>query len=249
MAENILPYNPIAHVKPPKIAKHQVKKVQALTPEQQIDLLGAAKAYSEKLNDPRWHMMILILIETGVRKGELCALQWKHVDLDNRCINVSQSIDWSYGETKGRIKSTKTEAGERTVYLDDHFCGQLKSYLTWVKEKCLQIGRLQSPDDFVIFADDFGAVNKTTPQSRWNTIAKKADIENFGMHALRHTFASNMIHTGIKPVLLSSQLGHTKITTTYDIYGTLYKEHEATQVREARSEWRSINTSPRDNLL
>ena len=249
VAENFLPYNPIAQVKAPKIAKHQVKKVQALTPEQQIDLLSAAKAYSDKLNDPRWYMMISILIETGVRKGELCALQWKHIDFENRCIYVGQSIDWSYGETKGRIKSTKTEAGERTVYLDDQFCRQLKTYLTWVKEKCLQIGRPQSPDDFVLFADDFGAVNKSTPQSRWNTIAKKAGIENFGMHALRHTFASNMIHTGIKPVLLSSQLGHSKITTTYDIYGTLFEELAANEVREARSEWKSMRTTPRDNLL
>ena len=194
-------------------------------------------------------MMISILIETGVRKGELCALQWKHVDFENRCIYVGQSIDWSYGETKGRIKSTKTEAGERTVYLDDQFCGQLKTYLTWVREKCLQIGRPQSPDFFVLFADDFGAVYKTTPQSRWNTIAKKAGIENFGMHALRHTFASNMIHTGIKPVLLSSQLGHSKITTTYDIYGTLFEELAANEVREARSEWKSMRNTPRDNLL
>ena len=107
LSENFLPYNPIAQVKAPKIAKHQVKKVQALTPEQQINLLSAAKEYSEKLGDPRWYMMISILIETGVRKGELCALQWKHVDFENRCIYVGQSIDWNYGETKGRIKTNE----------------------------------------------------------------------------------------------------------------------------------------------
>ena len=119
-----------------------------------LEALETAKEYSDQLNDPRWYMMVLALLETGMRKGELCALQWKHIDLDRTSIAVSQSIDWSYGERKGRIKETKTEAGLRSLYIDEYFATQVKSYMTWVKETRLQFGKRLSGADFFLFADD-----------------------------------------------------------------------------------------------
>ena len=247
VAESYLPFNPVAQVKAPKVPKHLIKDRQALQPEQQQKALEAAKEYSDQLNDPRWYMMVLALLETGMRKGELCALQWKHIDLDKMSISVSQSIDWSYGERKGRIKETKTEAGLRSLYIDEHFAAQIKSYMTWVKEKRLQLGKRLSGEDFFLFADDFGFLNKTVPQRRWETIAKRAGLSGVGLHTLRHSNASIMIHMNVNPKIISKQLGHTKMATTFDIYGTQFDKLAAEQVRKAKRDWRLSNAG-RDNL-
>ena len=135
----------------------------------------------------------------------------------------------------------------RSLYIDEHFATQIKSYMTWVKEKRLQLGKGLGGEDFFLFADDFGFLNKTVPQRRWETIAKRAGLSGVGLRTLRHSNASIMIHMNVNPKIISKQLGHTKMATTFDIYGTQFDKLAAEQVRKAKRDWR-ISNKGRDNL-
>lgn len=153
-----------------------------------------------------WIMPYMALM-TGLRKGELLALQWRDVDFEQKVIRVTKSL---YYEGGAHIKTTKTEAGTRIVPL-----------LAPLASKLLQIKR--APDKYVI--SDTG--DQPLSSKRFRTLLKHYQ-EQTGvtatMHQLRKSFATVSVKAGIEPKVLQSIMGHKNITTTYNIYADVRKE-------------------------
>ncbi len=152
-----------------------------------------------------WIMPYMALM-TGLRKGELLALQWKDINFKTNTISVFKSV---YYEGGAHLKDTKTQAGMRTVPL----LSDLKEELLKIKGK---------PNDYVLSGND-----KPLSQKRFRT-QEKHFKEKTGitctMHQLRKSFSTIAVNAGVPPKTLQAILGHKQISTTLDIYTEVRKE-------------------------
>lgn len=152
-----------------------------------------------------WIMPYMALM-TGLRKGELLALQWKDVDFDNDVITVSKSL---YYEGGTHIKSPKTEAGYRKVPL-----------LAALKEELLK--QRGKPNHYILSGEE-----KPLSQKRFRTKEKHYKEETgitCTMHQLRKSFSTIAVNAGVPPKTLQVILGHKQISTTLDIYTEVREE-------------------------
>ena len=118
-------------------------------------------------------------------------------------------------------------------------CEEISRYQLWVKKLGLKMRKKANENDFLVFHDDYGPLHKSAPQTRWNTILRRAALEHRGMHALRHTHASNMIDAGMNIKMLSKRLGHGSINITLDTYGHTYKKQGEEQTLQALEKWQA----------
>ena len=151
----------------------------------------------------------VIAIYTGMRKGEILALQWKDIDFNENIINVTKSV--FYDGSKSKIKEPKTENGIRQVPL----LAPLKDILLKIPNK---------EDNNYIISDD-GETLLT--KKRFITLYKKFK-ESTGVsctaHQLRHSFATFAFEAGVSLKAAQQILGHAQISTTMDIYTDFRKK-------------------------
>jgi integrase len=160
-------------------------------------------------NDTDNWLFPFFAIYSGMRKGEILALQWKDIDFENDLINVYKSI--SHDGDRPIVKKTKT-GRSRVVPL-----------LNPLKERLIKI-EFQSKENY-IFSDD--GINPLTNR-RYITLYKnykKATGINCTAHQLRHSFATIAFENGIDPKIIQEILGHKQISTTMDIYTDMRNKH------------------------
>lgn len=151
------------------------------------------------VNEPFGLFMFLALY-TGMRRGELLSLEWS--DFKDQHIEVNKSLYWDNGNP--RIKKPKTESGIRTVPI----INAIKPYL---KKSGL------------VFPDDNGNyLTKSAYTYRLNQYKKRTGVK-CNPHQLRHNYASMLYDQGIDANLAKDALGHSKISTTIDIYTDISK--------------------------
>jgi integrase len=173
------------------------------TPEEAVALLGALE---------RDRAMWATAMYAGLRLGELMALDWEQVDLDNDVIRVR----WSYDQKTCERVAPKSRAGVRAVPVP----GVLRTYLT---EHRLATGR----DGGLVFGRDPGRA--FAPQAIYDRADrewKQAGLTRIRPHECRHTFASFMIAAGVNAKALSIYMGHSSVTITFDRYGHLMPGNE-----------------------
>jgi integrase len=147
----------------------------------------------------------------GLRLGELQALRWEDVDLATGIIRVERSWD----KKEGPIEP-KSRAGRRSVPIP----AALRDYL--VEHKLRSAWR----DGLVFGRSPREAFNEWTALSSADRTWKKAKLTRITLHECRHTFASLMIAAGVNAKALSTYLGHSSVTITYDRYGHLMPGNE-----------------------
>ena len=202
----VLPYNPIMAVDKPKVTR---KQVTPLEPQQCQDLFAACKAH--RLGD-----LIVLAAMTGLRKGELFALNWNAVNLDEGVLVVRKTLQELRGLT---LKEPKTSAGKRVVSLDPVAVEALRSRLKKAKEEGFE------PEDVpVVFPNERGGYLRGSNFDRWvwYPIREAAGIaDTFVFHDLRHTQASLMLAAGVDLKVIQARLGHRDFATTANTYSHL----------------------------
>lgn len=153
---------------------------------------------------------ILLCMYTGLRIGELCALQWKDINFENGVLSVTKTVQRikKYGAVKQTeiiISPPKSRKSCRTIPIPQQLLIHLKKYQD-VPEKHLILGKK------VAFAEP------RTLQYRFASILKKCQLEQFHFHMLRHLFATRCIHAGFDTKTLSELLGHSNIKITLGLY-------------------------------
>ena len=193
--EGELQYNPCTAVRVPKASK-KTRPPASTTDEEKI-----------LTSDHPWLFPLTALL-TGLRKGEILALQWKDIDFDDNTISVTKSVE--HIGKKPHIKSTKTEAGERLVPL-----------LQILKQR-LEPHR-GNPDSY-IFSDDGGS--SPLYEHRYTRLYNdyKRDVGiTCTAHQLRHSYATIAVEEDVNPKDLQNALGHADIATTMNIYAAARK--------------------------
>jgi integrase len=166
-----------------------------------------------------WRIFIQFALETGLRRGELLVLTWNHIDFNKKPVSVSESLIYDNGTV---IKGTKNESSNRKISLRNEFVNILKHFHTEErKRKVLLDNRWEEKDRFYVFSnvENGKALYPSTPTSWFRKFIKRQHLKPLRLHDLRHLHATWLILRGIPLKVVSERLGHSKISTTSDIYG------------------------------
>lgn len=148
-----------------------------------------------------------ILFWTGIRIGELLALQVEDVDFTKKTININKSYQRLGGEDI--ITLPKTPKSIRKISISDDLANIIENYI-----KKLYKPKKRTP----LFEG-----TKYRFEHDMKNYSKKAGLEKIRLHDLRHSHASYLFNNGIDPLTISRRLGHEKLETTLNIYTHLYQ--------------------------
>ena len=187
----------------PKIKNYTPKKI--FYSNEEIDKISQYFIKSSKIKHN--HLAIPIAMYTGLRIGEILALQWLDVDLSRKLISVSKNAEHIFG--KGSILQTpKTESSIREVAIPNQLYDILIKFAP------------QKDEDW----DNFVTSNSQQPQGHRTAsrcaerLFVKIGVEYKGFHAFRHSYATKMLESGVNAKVVSDLLGHSNISTTLNIY-------------------------------
>jgi len=144
-----------------------------------------------------------IMFFTGARSGEILALKWEDIDMEDDTISINKTI------AHGRINSPKTRSSERDIEM-------LPKAKEFFKAQRLETGL----KDSYVFLNTFGVHHgySTTFHQNFYKLLDKLKIEKRTLHNTRHTFASIMLNNNIDPLWVSATLGHENLQVTLSIY-------------------------------
>ena len=189
--------------------------------EKQVDCFSKAEQkkieqYILTKQKPKLYGFLLCLY-TGLRIGELLALTWKDVDLNNGKVSVSKSCNdsWVNGKYVKVIDTPKTENSYRIIPLPK----QLLPILRELKKK--------SCCDYIINGKSEYGVQVRSYQKTFERLLNKLNIPHKGFHSLRHTFATRALECGMDIKSLSEILGHKNPNITLKRYAHSLYEHKA----------------------
>ncbi len=198
--------NPMDKVQRPKPRKDEIKTVEAEAyTAEEIRYIWNCLA-QEPL---KWRAMIRLLIDTGIRRGECCGLQWKDVDFTKNTVTICGNL--CYTPDKGVYLDTPKNGRSRTIDVDPQVMALLRQLRT---EQC------KKAFSQYVFAQE-GSPEPIHPQSPARYLqgfAKRYGIKGLHPHKLRHSFASIAITNGADIASVSEKLGHTDKAVTLRMY-------------------------------
>lgn len=214
----VIPSNPCNRVKPP----HAEYKEAAVLDEKQVaQLIECLQA------EPiRYRAAIMLILYTGLRRGELCGLNWDDVDLDKGIIHVTKAL--LYSPRKGVFEGeTKTRQSKRAVTIPGDMIKLLKDYKHDQALAKFALGD-QWQDSGKVFTNEYGAPMPPDSLSQWfKRFIKRHDLPNAHIHTLRHVSATLLIAGGADVATVSNRLGHSSKSTTLNIYTHAIKSADA----------------------
>ena len=224
--QSLISKNIMLNIRCPK-SKKAKEKVRALTLSEQKNLF-------EVLKNPQipYREQMLLMLYTGMRMGEINALDLNDVDLNFKVISVRRSLTKNDEDKTVIGKTTKTYAGQRKIPLSASAATLLTEYI--------YSNRYQENKYNLLFWD--GKANKILTTSQINCqfkrLLKKYDILDnsvpgkVSLHSLRHTSATRCIESGMLPKVLQVLLGHTDIKITLNTYCDAFGEFQMINIKK-----------------
>lgn len=210
--------NPCKRVQPPKVTRVQAL---ALDKEQSVHLLELLDEQPSK-----YRVAITVLLFTGMRRGELLALNWSDIDFEGGTISISKNL--SYTSERGTfIDSPKNDSSNRVIAIPATIIECLRQYRMEQRKEFMRAGAGWS-DEKMVFSSPTGQVLHPDALTAWfsNFIAK-TDLPPIHLHSLRHTCATLNLSNGIAPNAVAGQLGHATPATTMKIYAHAIQSEQA----------------------
>ena len=164
---------------------------------------------------------VRIGLATGMRRGEILALTWDHIDLDGAMIQVEKSIT-VYGE----VKDPKSEAGKRALNIDADTVEHLRTWKAFQASELDKICIEQTDTTPVCRSDKGEYVNPTNFSRWWRGFAESSGFAGLKFHELRHTQASQLIANGVDIKTVQGRLGHASASLTMNQYAHALPEND-----------------------
>ena len=183
------------------VPKRGSEPKRVLTDRETDAFMAAIKA------DPVWHDFFYTELTTGLRRGEICGLQWKDFDAEVGTLQISRTLHQN-PEGGFRTGETKTGKGKRKILLPQSTADILRE-------------RRKTARSVWVFPSPVKPKQPLMPTSayhRLKALLKQAGLPNISFHALRHTFATHALASGVDAKTLSGILGHTNASFTLNTY-------------------------------
>jgi integrase len=211
----LLVRNPAAAVRGPKVSR---VAMQTYDLEQTVELIEASRGQ-------RVFIPTLLAVLGGLRRGEIAALRWRHVDLAATQLAVVQSAE----QTKGGVRYKEPKSGRaRTIALSATLVTELKTHRIRQAEELLQFGNRISDDDFVVMQADGSPLRPHSLGQEWvRFLARYKALPRIRFHDLRHAHATHLLSSGVHPKVASERLGHSKVGITLDLYSHVLPNMQA----------------------
>lgn len=213
------------------------------TAEQQMFLAAAQKSHS--------YLQYALILETGLRAGELIGLTWDAIDWEKRTLSVHKTLEYWHKQGCWRAGPPKTGQSYRTIPLTN------RAYEILEQASLMQRSRNESEilsstleyidrrtgekENFIMRNLVFIHYRTGAPikNSAYDTdlykLCDDASVKRFSMHSLRHTYATRAIESGMQPKVLQKLLGHASIKTTMDRYVHITDDSLLNGVRQFES--------------
>ena len=165
-----------------------------------------------------------ILAFTGLRKGELLALRWSDIDLNNATLDVKRAITRTSNGLE--FGPTKNKQSVRTIDIDPITLKIIKHWKTAQKAELLKLGLKPVKEQLVLSSETNGILSPSKPGKWINVTADRVELKHITVHGMRHTHASLMFESGISIKEAQVRLGHSSYQTTADIYTHVTKKQK-----------------------
>ena len=221
-----------------------VDDIKCLTTDEQQKFMEAAKRSHN-------YAQYALILETGLRTGEVIGLTWDAIDWKAKTLTVNKTLEFRHKQKTWRAGPPKTQQSYRTIPLTSHAYGILKQLYSQVSERkgsellnsTLKYMDRRTGETASLCMRDPVFINWRTGEPAKNSsydthlykLCDEAGIRRFCMHALRHTYATRAIECGVQPKVLQKLLGHASIKTTMDRYVHVTSESLDQAVRQFES--------------
>ncbi len=222
---NYLQRNPAENLKL-KRRNNDNEERRVLTREEQI-------TFKEYAKNTLYYNAYCLVLETGLRVGEIGGLQWNDIDFENKVINVQRTILQDAQKGGFYFGEPKTKKSKRKIPLTNEAVSILNNQKVMQNKLKMKSKNWNSDWNGLVFTTINGnpvgsstfrtmmirIVNNINFDRQCNAESKTyEEFQHCYMHSLRHTFATRCIENGVQPKTLQKILGHSSLSTTMDLY-------------------------------
>ncbi|KAA0233128.1 MAG: site-specific integrase [Actinobacteria bacterium] len=211
----LLARNPTEHVEMPRVER---KEMKTWTTAQARQFIGFIRG-------DRLEALWILMLTSGMRRGELIGLKWADVDLDagrlavrRARVAVGYKVVWS---------SPKTMKSARVIALDVATCDVLQAHRAGQGDEMALVGDAYHDEDLVFAKPDGSPLHPDYVSQRFGRLVKKAGLPIIRLHDTRHTAATLLLEAGIPVKVVSERFGHSTTSITADLY-----QHVAPHMQE-----------------
>jgi integrase len=198
--------NPAESIELPKCKKYRAEIYNA---EELRLLIEAARGTDMEL-------AIMILVCCGIRRGELLALQWKHIDFDNSIISIENNLVRSKG--KPVTKDPKSASGKRKIEAPDILMKLLRqAKIEYAKNK-LMYGAGYNDSNLIVCQQDGNPFYPDWFSKKFIRFLQDNGLKHIRLHDLRHSHITFMLRLGVSVKIMQQIAGHSTFNTTMDTY-------------------------------
>jgi integrase len=205
-SKDVIDRNPMDKVDRPKARKDELRGQEA----DSYTIDEVQRIFSALEREPlKWRTMLHLLIDTGIRRGECCGLQWKNIDFKANTITISGNL--CYTPAKGIYLDTPKSGRIRTIDVDPDVIELLRQLRVEQSSKAISLWvftQENSPEP----------MHPQSPTRYLKKFSERCGIPGLHPHALRHTFASIAITNGADVASVSEKLGHSDKAVTLRMY-------------------------------
>ena len=231
--------NPAKKTRGPQVGKNNTT---ALTYEQVQNLLKVAKS-GEYTGMPHndgneylrrcYYGVVLLALTSGMREGEIFALQWDKIKFRQQKIFIDMSL--SNSRKAGlKMSSTKTKRSNRVITLPEQSLRELKEWQSWQASYAKKFHGIYHNDNGLVFTNSVGNPLLTSNflKRAYKQMLKTAGIldSRITFHTLRHTHASQLLSAGVNVRVVSERMGHSSVSVTIDVYAHCLPDMQETAV-------------------
>ena len=221
------------------IVKHPMNGVLYTKPVRAIDdihflTIDEQRRFLETAKRSHNYRQYVLILETGLRTGELIGLTWDAVDFEKLTLTVNKTLEYRHKDKEWRAGPPKTKQSYRTIPLTTRAIEILKTLyekrnirkesetlslgLEYMDRRTGQMATLHMKDLVFINCRTGEPAKNSSHDTHLYKLCDEAGIKRFCMHALRHTYATRAIERGVPPKVLQKLLGHASMKTTMDRY-------------------------------
>ena len=241
--ERLIPFNVASeHMDTPKVQRKEAEYLDDKEAQQFVSFLLQEQ-------DLRTKTALVLLIYTGVRRGELCGLEWRDIDREKGVINIMRASQYQR-ENGITTVPTKNASSVRAIRVPDIVLNVLDEYEQYYNGLRQQYGTAWTETGRLFVRVDKcpgTPINPDTINFWLDSFTERNGLRRIHPHTLRHTFATLQISTGVSIRTVQARTGHAQASTLINIYTHAIKAADEAATEALDSILTPVNMKIKDN--